>query len=400
MGGLTLALALGGLGCGGSNPSGSQAQGSAPLTPANSGTLTVKLVQDGNPGTLSHLNLVLGDLQVRVGGVWRPVPLTVPGQTIDLMAATSQSPVVLAAQVPWPVGSNDALQFSVGAGGTVQFSTDDPDTTHNLAAPQGLSGLMGLPGSFTVTAQTGTELWITFDVENVVLPDGTENGGYVLLPGPIRGYDKGATGQITGTLTTQAVAGPPAVAAAPLGAAAVTAQLQFQDGQPGAAIAFRSVQADASGAFTLDLLPKGYTWCVVSQPVIGTAVYYPQASPGFALGDAPTDTYATSLAFLTAPVPGILAGTVGASPGVGQEDVVDLIQEIPIGGVPYRFVIGSAAVVTAKDGFSFSFPAVPPGTYSAVLNDYTQVSGQGLVDQPEASGGFVVSAGAKTNLSF
>jgi len=63
-------------------------------------------------------------------------------------------------------------------------------------------------------------------------------------------------------------------------------------------------------------------------------------------------------------------------------------------------VIGSAVVTAASGGFGFSFPAVPPGIYSAVLNDYTQVSGQGLVDQPEATGGFIVSAGATANISF
>jgi hypothetical protein len=350
---------------------------------------------------LSHLNLVLASLEVRVGGTWRPVTLDSPGSTIDVLAGSSQAPLTLATNVPWPAGADDAIQFDLGPNSTVQFSTDAAGASHNLASPGSFVTVMGLPGSFSISPQTNTDLWITFDVESVVQPDPANDGGYVLFPGPIRGYDKGATGSITGTLTSQAVTGPPAVAAAPLQGAVVTAQLQAQDGDPGAAIAFRTAVTDANGNFTLDTLPKGYTWCAVSLPVAGTAVYYPQASAGLAIANAPYNTYQTNLAFLPAPTPGSVAGTVNSSPPTGQEDVVDLIQEIPIDGIPYRFVLSSAVVgVASGGGYSFSFPSLPPGIYSAVCNDYFDVVGQGLEDQPSASPGFIVSAGSQTGVNF
>jgi hypothetical protein len=173
-----------------------------------------------------------------------------------------------------------------------------------------------------------------------------------------------------------------------------------QDGQPGAAIAFRTVASDAEGHFTLDLLPKGCTWCAVSQPVQEGAAYYAQASPGFAMGSAPYDQYETSLSFSRAALSGSVSGTVATAPGLGQGDGVDLVQEIPIGGVPCRFVVASAEV-TPRDGhLVFSFPSVPPGIYAAVLNDYTQVVDQGRVDQAEPTARFVVSAGNETVLVF
>jgi len=403
--GLAAALLLLGPGCGGSSPSTAQAQaaaGTAPLDPANSGTLTVHLVQDGQPGALSHLNLALAALELRVGGVWRPVTLEAPGQDIDILSATSQTPALLALNVPWPTGLIDEMRFSAGPNSKVQLSDEEAETFHNLAVPGQFVSGMGLPGSLSVPAQGSTDLWIAFGVSHVILPDTVNDGGYTFIQGPIRGYDKAATGTISGTLTSQEVAGPPDVPAAPLAGASVTAQLLLEDGQPGAAIAFRTVQTDVLGHYSLDLLPKGYTWSVVSQPVVGQKIYYPQASPGFAMGGAPFDQYQSSMGFALDAIPGSVSGLVAHGPGVGQEDVVDLIQEIPVDGVPYRFVLGSAVVAdTGAEGhFTFGFSEVPPGIYSAVFNNYTQSLKQGLVDQTLPTAGFVVSAGSRTGISF
>jgi hypothetical protein len=391
-------LLLASPGCGGS-PSSVQVQSaqSGTLDPATSGTLTVHLVQDGNPGPLSHLNLVLSALEVRVGGVWRAVTLASPGQAIDILAATSQTPLLLASAVPWPVGQNDAIRFSVGPGSNLQLSDEDAETTHALAVPTQFVSTMGLPGSFSVTAQADTDLWIAFGVAHVAQADPDNDGGYGFTQGPIRGYDQAATGAIAGTLTSQAVTGPPEVPAAPLQGAVVTAQLQVADGAPGAAIAFRSVQTDADGNYSLDLLPLGYTWCVVSQPTVAGTVYYPQASQGFALGSVPYNEYQSSLAFPVAALPGSVSGTEAAAPGTGQLDVADLVQAIAVAGVPYDFVLASAVV----DGSgSFSFTGVPPGIYTVVLNHYTVSLTQGLLDQPQATAGFVVSSGAASKVSF
>ena len=399
LGAMAAALLWAGPGCGGANPSIARIEAApAPVDPARSGTLTVHLVQDGLPGPFSHLGLELTALEVRVAGQWRTVPLAAPGQTVDLLAATSRTPLLLASQVPWPAGANDAMRFSLGPKGQVQLAAEDPDTFHSLKAPRQFVSTMGPPGSFHVTAGADTDLWIAFSVANVVLPDPADYDAYVFYPGPVRGYDKAATGAISGSLATQAAAGPPAVPAEPLQGVTVTAQLQQG---PGTAVAFRTVASDAQGHYTLDLLPKGRTWCVVSQPVSGTAAYYPQASPGFALGGAPFDQYETSLAFAPAALPGSVSGTVAAGLDLGEEEVVDLVQALPIAGIPYAFVLRSALVEQATYGqLSFSFGDVPPGIYYAVLNDYAWSAVLGRVDQTRVTAGFVVAAGSQFTLQF
>jgi hypothetical protein len=397
--GLAAALLLAAPGCGGSASSVQvqASQGVTVLDPKSSGSLTVHLVQDGRPGPLSHLNLVLAALELRVGGVWWPVPLAAPGLPIDILAATSQTPLLLASAVPWPVGLTDAMRFTVGPDSSLQLSDEDAETVHPLAVPQQLLSTMGLPGSISVIARAETDLWIAFGVEQVAQADPDHDGGYRFTQGPIRGYDLGATGAITGTLTSQAVPGPPAVAAAPLQGAVVTAQLQAANGAPGAAIAFRTVSTGADGTYSLDLLPKGYTWCVVSQPAAAGKVYYPQVSQGFAMGSAPYNQYQSSLAFAVAALPGSVSGSVASAPATGQKEVVELVQQIPVSGVPHGFVLAQAAV----DGSgNFSFTGVPPGIYAAVLNRFTVSPTQGLLGQAQATAGFVVSSGAATSISF
>ena len=400
LGAMAAGLLWAGPGCGGANHSTALIENAPAVDPASSGTLTVHLVPDGLPGALSHLYLVLAGLEVRVAGQWRPVPLAVPGLTLDLLPASSQSPLLLASKVPWPAGANDAMRFSLGPKSQVQLAAEDQDTFHSLEVPTQFVSSMGPPGSFYVAAQTDTDLWIAFSVANVALPDPANSDQYLFYPGPVRGYDKAATGAISGSLTTVAAAGPPSVPAEPLEGAAVTAQLQQVQG-PGTAIAFRTVVSDAQGHYTLDLLPKGSTWCVVGQPESGNVAYYPQVSPGFPLGGAPFDQYEASLAFAPAAFPGQVSGTVSAGVAVGEEDVVDLVQAIPSAGVPYAFVLRSAPVDQVTDGeFSFSFRDVPPGIYYAVLNDYSQSAGLGLVNQTRASAGFVVAAGSQITLQF
>jgi len=399
LGGLTLVLNLAGLGCGGglSIP---PAQGTVQAAPAGTGTLSVHLVPDGVAGTLGHLNLVVTALDLRVDGVWRPVPLAAPGQALDLLSA---APAALAAQVPWPAGATDAMRFSLGPGSTVQFAADDPETFHPLAVPRSFVSTMGLPGSFSAGAPAGTDLWIAFSVVDVVLPDPADPSGYLFTPGTVRGYDKAVTGSISGRLTAAAPAGAPEAAPAPIPGAAVTAQLQRLDGEPGAAIAFRTVLTDAEGRYTLDLLPfgPGYSWCVVSQPAAGGTGYYAQASRGFLLGPGQPSQAAADLAFAAAEIPGSVAGTVAAAPGLGGEDTVDLVQELAAGGAPCAFVLGSAPLVPSADGgYSFSFSSVPPGIYRAVLNDYSRSDLLGRVDQARATAPFGVSAGARTVLRF
>jgi len=392
IGGAALVLGLM-VGCGGGalavqDP---DSQSVAPIDPATAGTLTVKLVPDGPAGALSSLSLVFTALELRQAGQWRAVPLSAPGTAVDLLAASSAAPRVLASAVPWPVGSNDALRFTLGQGNGIQLAAEDTGF-HTLTVPAQVVSTLGPPGSFSVATGAETELWITFSVADVALPDPEDSEVYHFFPGPVRGYDRAATGSLSGGLAT--------LAAAPLAGATVSAQRMLDTGEEGAALAFRTVTSDAEGHYQLDLLPLGYTWCVVSQPSVADVVYLPAASPGFALGRAPFDAYETSLAFRAGGA-GTVSGTLATPPGADSRVTVDLVQEMLAGGVACSFVLQSAPLLAdGQGGYGFRFAAVPPGIYAARLNRYSLSGSLGLLDQTASTARFVVSAGQNVALTF
>jgi len=157
------------------------------------------------------------------------------------------------------------------------------------------------------------------------------------------------------------------------------------------------VLTDGSGHFTLDLLPLGYTWVAVSQPRVDGKVYGVETSPGTPLGRPPFDQADSHLDFTAVPVSGALAGTITAGPAQDQQDVVDLVQDVALGGVPCSFVVQSVAAGPAGE---FSFPVLPPGLYSAVLNRYSRSQASGLMDQRFPTAQFQVGPGQTTNIRF
>ncbi len=408
--GAALALAL--LACGGNGHPGAPVAGTGtlpPVDPATAGSLTVTLVKDGLGEDLAQLNLAFRKLEVRSGGLWRPVlDLPAPAPAVNVLAATSQAPAVLASSpgVAWPPGPCDALRITLGP--STASLANDPDTPLALAVPEPFVCPMGLPGILTVATGQNTELRIEFNVDHVVqalVADPQEPATYRLVPGAVRGYDLAATGSITGQVGAAGTAGAPGP---PLGGTAVTAQLQMPAAPVTHAIAFRTVRTDASGNFSLDLLPRGaaYTWTVVSQLVIGPPAYGAAlGSPAQSLGDgAQLDTFSALVAPPAAQTTSTLTGTVAVPPAPGQAVWVDLVEVVPADpsqSLQCPFVVASAPV--AADG-SFAFPAadaqVPTGVYAAVLHTYTPGPGQELVDTPRSSAPIVLQTGVPQTISF
>ncbi|MGA2079712.1 MAG: carboxypeptidase-like regulatory domain-containing protein [Holophaga sp.] len=401
---LTLGLALAGLGCGSGAPTvplpGPQPL--PPIDPATAGNLSVHLVQDGPPGDLVHLNLVIAELEVRSGGYWRPVYQPKVPVAVDILAGNDQTPpkpIDLADQVLWPPDPNDALRFTFAPGSTAERQSDfDPLP---LATPAQVVYPMGLPGSFSVATGGASDLRITFSVDHVVQQDPLDFDRYLFLPGLVRGYDLAATGYITGTVENEAGEVMPGTV--------VTAQLLVPGGTASTAGAFRTVQSDQDGRFTLDLLPKGSTctWTAVSQVVSG-----PPSFPGTAgqvsgtLGNSPYDHFDCPIMLEEVQSNGLVHGTVTPPPGTGQAERVDLVQAVqndPLGFCP---LVVTSAPVAADGTFTFEvsggYPPVGPpvGIYSAVLHRFALDAGLDLVDQPVASEPIVVQSGVELNLPF
>jgi len=404
-----LALALAVPGCGGGRTAAAPASALPPVDPATAGTLTVTLVKDGLGDDLAQLNLAIRKVEVRSGGLWRPVlELPSPAPALAVLEATSSAPLALTAGpgLPLPPGACDALRITLDPS-KVNLA-DDPDTAHDLAVPGPFVCPMGPPGTITVATGQDTELRIAFPVDHVVqarTADPQEPPSYQLAPGAVRGYDLATTGSITGQV---AAAGTGAEPGAPLGDTVVTAQMWMASAPVTHAIAFRTVRADESGAFTLDLLPRGpaYTWTVVSRLVPGSPAYQAGlGSPAMPLDDrAVPATFGALVTPPAAAAAGTLSGTLATPPAPGQAVWVDLVQVFPVGGPPSLlcpFVVDSAPI--GADG-TFAFPAadsrLPAGNYAAVLHAYQLGPDQELVDTPRSSGPIELAGGEAQTVAF
>ena len=391
------------IGCGGFTPPAPQSA-SAVTTPAAYGTLSVSLMGDGAAPELSQLKLQLRGMAMEVGGAWRAVPLDalappsevnappVSSQALDLLGLTSASPAVLATGIAWPEGLNTRFRLLLAPGGSVTTASDGQ--THDLEAATVLEATMGLPGGFNVVAGTATNMMIVVNVANAALPDPATPTAYTFQPLAVRGYDRAATGSMKGTVT--ALAADPGGESVPLAGATVTAQLVEPLSAGGAGVAFRTAVTDASGQYTLDLLPLGYTWCGVSLPVVATQAYGAGAGTGVSLGYPPFNTGISDLAVSLAATTGTVTGTLSGPAAPGELDLVDLVETFAPGDTSFTVTLQSALVA----GGQFRFPAVPPGTYAAVLNRFTGGSGTGFSHQQTLASPFTVEGGKTTTLPF
>ena len=401
----SLALALG-LGCGGFTPPAPTpvppAAPAAPVVPAN-GTLKVSLMGDGAAPEFTQLKVQFLGMAMEVGGVWLPVPLDAlkpsadptaqppSSQTLDLLGLTSASPAVLATNVPWPSGLNTRFRLLFAPGGAVTAASDGQ--AHDLQADAILEAGMGLPEGFKVVPGTSTSMMIVVALPHAALPDAAATT-YSFQPLAVRGYDQAATGSIQGTLT--APAPDPGGAPVPLAGATVTAQLVEPLAAGGAGVVFRTAVTDASGQYTLDTLPLGYTWCGVTLPVVGAQAYGAGAGTGISLGFPPFNTGISNLTVAPAANLGAVAGLISSPAPPGEVDVVDLVETFVPAASPFAVTLESALVA----GGQFSFPAVPAGTYTAVLNRINEAAGADLTHQRILSDPFTVEGGLTTALSF
>ncbi|HEX9010674.1 MAG TPA: hypothetical protein VF804_09910, partial [Holophagaceae bacterium] len=128
----------------------------------------------------------------------------------------------------------------------------------------------------------------------------------------------------------------------------------------------RSTATDANGAYTLDLLPVGATYYVVSQPVVGATpkAYDGKASDAFVLsGMSPVFTY--NAAFTADAATGTVSGGVTPAATSAQSDAVNLLQALatPTSGT-FTFIVGSGLVTVGTSTETYAFSNVPAGTYS------------------------------------
>ncbi|HEX9008942.1 MAG TPA: DUF4382 domain-containing protein, partial [Holophagaceae bacterium] len=333
--GLGLALLVA---CGGSSGSGS------------SGTMTVHLV-DGPISGYQEINVDIQSVEISGSSGW--ITLGTPNRTINLLGLTGGVSETLASGATLPAGHYQQMRLILGAGSTVKLSDG---TVQPLKVPSGMQSGIKLIVSFDVASGTTADVWIDFDAaHSIQVVQAGASGQYLLRP-TIRACDRTVTGSIHGTLTDGAtMAGLP-------GAMVYAETL---DGSGHAQIV-RSTVADANGGYTLDLLPVGATYYVVSQPVVGATpkAYDAKASDAFVLsGMSPVFTY--NAAFTADAATGTVSGGVTPVATSAQSDAVNLLQSLvtPASGT-FTFIVGSGLVTVGTSTETYVFSNVPAGVYS------------------------------------
>jgi hypothetical protein len=322
--------------------------GCSTTTSPSQGAMNVRLV-DGPIAGYQEINVHILSVEIQGDGGW--ITLGTPDKTMNLLALTGGVSETLASGATLPAGHYGQMRLLLGSGNTVKLADG---STQELKVPSGLQTGIKLTVSFDVAAGTTKDVWIDFDAAHSVQVVQAGGSGQFLLRPTVRAYDKVATGSISGTLTD--VAG-----GAGLPGALVYAEVL--DGSGNASIS-RSTVTDANGAYTLDLLPVGATYFVVSQPLTGTTTlkaYEAEASDGFALSAA-TPVFTYSKAFTLEASTGALSGGITPLATSTQSDRVNLLQSLGSGG-SHTFIVRTAmATVGATE--TYGFTAVPVGSYS------------------------------------
>ncbi len=351
---------------------------------SSSGTMSVHLV-DGPISGYQHIYVNIQTLEINGPNGW--VTLSTPGKTYDLLALTGGVSATLASGATLPVGHYEQMRLILGSGNTVALSDG---TTQPLTVPSGLQTGIKFPLSFDVQAGTMEDVFIDFDAAHSIQVVQAGNSGQYILRPTVRAFNQIATGSVSGKFTDGSGA---AIAGAEVFA-------ETLDGANPPTIA-RTVMTAADGTYTLDLLPVGGTYFVVSQPVAGTTSYNALASGGFAVTpSAPTFVY--NATFSPASATGTVSGSYGTAATSSQSDTVDLIQTLTEGSsaTTAPFALRSKLATVTSTGETYSFTLVPVGAYTARSTRTTlNPDGSTTVAAP-VTGSATVTSGATATVNF
>ena len=321
--------------CGGSSGSGS-------------GVMSVHLV-DGPISGYQEVNVHIQSVEISGNGGW--ITLGTPDKTYNLLSLTGGVSEMLAAGATLPAGHYQQMRLVLGSGNTVKLADG---SVQPLTVPSGLQSGIKLIVSFDVAAGTTKDVWIDFDAaHSIQVVQAGASSQYLLRP-TVWAYDKVVTGSISGKLTD---------ATTTAGLANAVVYAETLDASGNARIA-RTTTTDATGAYTLDLLPVGATYFVVSQPVVGTptsVAYDAKASDGFALsGTTPVFTY--SAAFTANASLGGVGGGLTPVATSSQNDQVNLLQSLVTSSGTFSFIVRTTMATVGTSTETYAFTTVPIGT--------------------------------------
>ena len=346
--------------------------GTSSATPSGTAKMSVSLVDAPSSGYL-EVNVDVQTVQIAGSDGW--VVLGTPNKVVNLLALTGGVAETLVKDVPIREGHYGQMRLVLGPNNTVKLLDG---TVHPLKVPSGQQSGVKLTVNFDVQAGTTSDIFIDFDAhKSVFVHEAGASGKYIMRP-TVRAYDRMMTGSISGTLT---VAG----ASTPLPNAVVTAQTV---GTTGPSVA-RSTTTNAAGHYVLDLLPRDFTYYVVSQPVLydlataPTASYGPKASGPLAIS-ATTPTATFDAAFSLAAGAGAVTGAITPAAILPQVDMVQARLPLTAGSSTQTLIVRTvpATVSSSSENYALTVLPVtlPDTTYSLVVERRSlDVSGNDVV---------------------
>ncbi len=332
------------------------------LTSCNSGpgTVIVRLV-DGPTSDLHAINVEI--LRVELMGEEGEedrIILGEPNRVVDLLALTGGVSLTLA-EKQIASGHYGQLRLILGSHNSVVLADG---SVHDLTTPSAQQSGIKLVVSFDVEPGTTKDIYIDFDAKRSVFLHAAGQDKYLLRP-TVRAYDKLETGSITGFVRD--------------GGTGVAGALVFAEQVTDPSSVIRTTTTAADGSYTLDLLPLGVTYVVVTQPV----TYEAAASGGITL-TAAAPVVSADLALVRAAWLGGISGVITPAAGAAESDLVDLSQILSVDGIARRLIVRTTTAVSDGVTETFGFEGVPVGSYG-LRATRTTTAADGSVTQTPSS---------------
>lgn len=321
-----------------------------------SGTLTLRFGSDSFPGYAQAV-VSLEKVEASSDGVtW--IQLGSVRATFDLMQLQGGHSAVIVPAARVDAGTYTQFRLTWAA---VNYQSESRQPAY-LVLEGGVERFLSMPattlvgGSVTVTAGGTTTAQVMLSGQQAVQVRSGLAAPYV-FQATGRVHDTAATARITGSLLDGTT---------PLAGAEVFAETV--DGT-GLATLQRRAFTDAAGTYTLEGLPTGSLYFVVSQPAAAASAY--AAAAAAPVNATAATTYTANLAFGAPQTPGALTLTITPASSPSQGTWGELRQTLATGSGSQTLVVRSQTVATGVAQDQAGFTGLAPGTYGVTVQRST-----------------------------
>jgi hypothetical protein len=336
---------------------------------SGSGTMNVHLVDA--PGDYAKITLDVKSVAIHGPNGWQT--LSDNEHSVDLLTLVNGVTDPVATQVDLVPGHYDQIRLVLGNQNSVSILGEAQPQP--LVVPSGLKSGVKVNVALDVQEGQTVDLYIDFDGNRSIFLHTTGSGKYMLRP-VVRAVVRQGSGVIQGSVSNDATV--------PELLSGVTVTAQTIDPATGTPTIVRSVRTDASGHYTLDLLPAGATYYVVAQ--IGEAATIVTPTQPTPVSDEYGPAASAPIAVASVPVTGVdlqvkavgpdgadVFGAIGpSSAGESDADVVTARQHLNAGATADVVNVAVRAVTAIVDsGERYDLGTMPAGSYEILVTRTT-----------------------------